>query len=139
MSRYFSCASVSAPEAAGATVGEGVGAGVTAGLGVGAPLGGGVTGWIVALIAVADAIGSAVGLPGAPTPDAARSPHAAVASTSTARRASRPISLERWAGRKVPRTAAYPHRGALAQRSERLLYTQRVGGSNPPGPTRRSS
>src|SRR5205814_269777 len=25
--------------------------------------------------------------------------------------------------------------GALAQRSERLLYTQRVGGSNPPGPT----
>src|SRR5438477_13033106 len=101
MSRYFSCARVSAPEAAGTIVGDGVGAGVTAGLGVGAPLGGGVTGWIVALIAVADAIG----LPGAPTPDAARSPHAAVASTSTARRASRPISLERWAGRKVPRTA----------------------------------
>src|SRR5438477_10867662 len=136
MRRYFSCASVSAPEAAGATVGEGVGAGVTAGLGVGAPLAGGVTGWIVALIAVADAIGSAVGLPGAPTPEV-RSPHAAVASTSTARRASRPISLERWAGRKVPRPAAYPHRAALAQRPEPLLYTQRVGGSTPPRPTRR--
>jgi hypothetical protein len=79
---------VSAPDPAAVIVGDGVGAGVVTGVGVGAPLGAGVTGSIVALIDVADATGCAVGVPGAPTPDA-RSPHVAVSTRSTARRASR--------------------------------------------------
>ena len=51
----------------------------------------------------------------------------------------RHVRVVGWEEVSVPagkfRAPAYPLRGALAQRSERLLYTQRVGGSNPPGPT----
>jgi hypothetical protein len=91
-------------------VGEGVGAGVTAGVGIGAPLGAGVTGRIVAAIAVAEttpvaeATGCGVGLPGAPTPDASRSPHATAAIATTMRQANRrPMWVERPGRRKVPR------------------------------------
>src|SRR5260221_6678187 len=109
--RYLSCASVSAPVGAGVSVGDGVGATVLIGVGAGR---------------------------GEPEPVAVtrRSPQAPARTANSTMAASLRMTEERSAAPEVPPRTPVSSPGALAQWSERLLYTQLVGGSSPPGPTR---